>query len=323
MIILDENNNTPNVLHFHGQNGAQLPITFNAVANEHIVNIQYDRKKLSIVSCWTDDEQCCLLHQCQKFGIPLDNVVPDDYDRTQTWYMPNKIKFFLDYLQNKCNTELVMFLDGYDVLFTSLSEIIPKFKRYGFRILFNPSCNNYPNIFIDRLYNRQNLGLYRYFNAGCCIGYREDLIKFYSEALEHINEPNPWNSEQLVLRYAFKKYANDPEQRFVGIDYKCTLFKSMGCTNSTINDSHTEIIFEQNRMLDYNVVSIGLCDISKIDINREKCKLYNLNIDEDENILYGLYQLFDINEVHCNKEEKTLDKIKDYCNRYNITLIIH
>jgi len=240
MVLYNKENNTPNILHFHGENINQLAQTFKMVREKYIVNTAYNGSMLSIVSTWTDDEKCVLLEQCKKFDIPLINCVPDTYDRTQPWYMPNKIKFFIETLKN-IHTEYVLFLDGYDVLLTGLNDIIEKFEKQKYRILFGPSCNNYPEVIIDQLYGRSKMGTYRYFNAGCCMGHRDDLLKFYEEALEHIDEPNYFNSEQLVMRYAFAKYSCDQKQTFVGIDYKCDIFQSMGCIDSNI-DYDTEVI---------------------------------------------------------------------------------
>lgn len=255
-IIRDEFGNTANVLHFHGQNINQLTRTFNIVYTDHIVGDNYDRTKLAIVSTWTDDAKCCLLQQCKRFNIPLINCVPDSYDRTQQWYMPNKIRFFIKTLES-IDQEIVMFLDGYDVLLTNLDNIIQRFEEQKYRILFGPSCNNYPDIKVDVVYKRYTKGVYRFFNAGCCIGYREDLLKFYKEALEYIDIENPWKSEQLVMRKAFAKYSYDKTQSFIGIDHSCIIFRSMGVTDSSFNIETGEIYFSINRPVRKRIIVTG------------------------------------------------------------------
>ena len=245
MKILNSNNNTPNVLHFHGRNRNELARTFETILKQHDVNADYDSTRLSIVSTWTDDSLCYLAQQCSVYKIPLINCVPDDYDKTQPWYMPNKIQFFLNVL-NSINTEYVMFLDGYDVLITQLNDIIQKFESQKYHVLFGPSCNNYPDVKIDIVKNRFMHGPYRYFNAGCVIGYRDDLIKFYTEALEFINISNQLKSEQFVLRHVYAKYSYDDEQDFVGVDYNCNIFQSMGVTDSTIDYNNNTITLQPN-----------------------------------------------------------------------------
>jgi hypothetical protein len=193
-----------------------------------------DFDQLAIISTWTDAQSCCLLQQCIKNNISIYNCVPDNYDTTQEWYMPNKIKFFLNLLE-KITQPYILFLDGYDVLLTHLDDILNKFKEFNYDILFNPSCNNYPDVLIDIIPNRTQKGVYRYFNAGCCIGKREALIKFYKEALEYIDIANPLNSEQFIMRHAFAKYSKDPIQRFIGIDHDCRIFQSMGVLDCNID----------------------------------------------------------------------------------------
>lgn len=234
MQILNPNNECPNVLHFHGLNRTQLAGTLDTILTKHKVNGNFDHDKLKIVSTWTDPQACILLQQMDKHGIPLTNCVPDDYDSTKKWYMPNKIKFFIETLENT-KQEIVMFLDGYDVLITHLNDVIDRFTSQPYRILFGPSCNNYPNVNIDIIHGRQNLGMYCYFNAGCCIGYREDLLKFYKEVQELVEIDNPVESEQYIMRFAFARYSKDKAQHFIGIDHKCKIFQSMGMLISDFN----------------------------------------------------------------------------------------
>ena len=252
--IINDYGYEPNVLHFHGENINQLPMTFNRVKDDAELN-KLDNK-IAVVSTWTDENTCCLLQQCKKFGINLINCVPEDYDKSQEWYMPNKIKFFIKALENIDN-EIVMFLDGYDVLFATTDNLLDKFLSCGYRILFGPSCNNYPDVMVDRIYARYKMGVYRYFNAGCCIGYREDLLKFYKEALNYINVYNPKNSEQLVIRHAFAKYSLDPNQKFIWIDYQGKIFQSMGCLNSTAPENDSIIRIWPNKILTTNYVVTG------------------------------------------------------------------
>lgn len=234
MQILNPNNEYPNVLHFHGKNLTQLAGTLDTIMTNHKVNGNFDHDKLRIVSTWTDPQACILLQQMNKHGIPITNCVPDGYDIAKQWYMPNKIKFFIKVLETT-EQDIVMFLDGYDVLITHLNDIVDRFTSQPYRILFGPSCNNYPNVDIDIIHGRQNLGMYCYFNAGCCIGYREDLLKFYKEVQELVKIDNPVGSEQYIMRFAFAKYSKNKAQHFIGIDYKCKIFQSMGMLVSDFN----------------------------------------------------------------------------------------
>ena len=284
----------PSVLHFHGDNRFQLSKTLQLIKATQIVSAP--PKNLAILSCWTDDNECILLEQCQQNNIPLINIVPEDYDRSQSWYMPNKINFVLDKLQSIDN-DIVLFVDGYDVLFTNLSDIVSRFKNQKYRILYNASCNNYPDVIIDRIYDQTHMGTYRYFNAGCCIGYREDLIKFYNEALHYIDLPNSIGSEQFVMRFAYSKYSSDPYQNFIGIDYQGNIFQSMGYKNISYNQE-LDTLFISNT---YNkekstilVVTHNKLDQLKFDKNKYSNDYRYINFSYDDYQLDTLADLINI-----------------------------
>lgn len=234
MIVKNKFGEELNILHFCGGSKDAFPKT--------LANIYYNCKlnpiesNLTLLSCWTDYSKCILNNQLTKNGIfELKNVIPEKYDYSKKWYMPFKISYILQYLINHVNTEYTLILDGYDTLFVSTDNIIEKFVSQEYKILFNATCNNYPNIEIDVIPNRESLGMHKYFNAGCCIGYTKDLIKFYSKALKYINYTNELNSEQFLLRHAFSEYSNIKNQTFVGIDYNSLIFRTMGKTKVEYN----------------------------------------------------------------------------------------
>lgn len=216
-----------NVLHFCGRSLKEFPSTTKLIGNYIKLdnNINPD---LTIVSCWTDDAKCMLYQQLKNNGIKLHNCLPKTYNKWWSkWHMPNKIHYILSYLINHVTTKYVLILDGYDVLMTNTNTIIDKFLKQKYRVLFNATPNNFPDETIDIVPGREELGRHRYFNAGCCIGYREDLIKFYAEALEYMELPNPLNSEQKVLRHVFANYSEDPNQTFVGFETTPDIFLAM------------------------------------------------------------------------------------------------
>ena len=319
---------TPNILHFHGKNKGELPSTFNRVEKEAVLTKPDDR--IAIVSTWTNKEDCCLYQQCKKFGIGVINCVPDDYDTTQPWYMPNKIKFFINTLE-KIDKDIVLFLDGYDVLITSFDGILDKFFKSGYEILFGPSCNNYPDVSLDVLYGRSELGLYRYFNAGCCIGYRESLLKFYKEALEYVDVFNPKNSEQLVMRYAFAKYSNDKKQKFINIDNKCEIFQSMGYIESDAPTNNEVINIWNNKMPSriYVVTGsdgfIGKHLVAKLK-TRENVKVFCIDRVSGSEIdtLDWIMKNYDVNCVfHLAAQTSVFNDNKEQIVKDNILSFIH
>jgi len=240
-----------NVLHFQGKNLEQFVNTSILIYElSHLIPLEND---LSIVSCWTDDERCILKQQFDKNNLILHNALPNDYDWNQPWDMRNKIKFYIDYLENNINTDIVMLLDGYDVLLTSTKDIVKKFLSQPYHILFNSTVNNYPLVNIDYIPNRYQYDKFSpFFNAGCCIGYRKDLIKFYKECYDLVDIPNEFNSEQFILRHAFSKYSNDPNQNFIWVDFNRDIFHSMGYMMSNYNAEKCTIQISDNLLVPKN-----------------------------------------------------------------------
>lgn len=252
-IINKKTNEIVNIIHLQGKTIESFPKTIEIIQNTAEINPIND-KKLSIVSCWTEDKKCILKQQLDRFNIKLINALPNNYNYLSNWYMPNKIKYYINCLENQIETEYVLILDGYDVLVNTFDNIINKFKKTNYRILFNATHHNYPNEEIDILYNRKKYLPYGYFNAGCCIGYRKDLIKFYKESLEYINIYNPYESEQKILRHTFAKYSNDKYQKFIGIDYKQNIFSTMGKTTTEYfydESLNKHIIYIRNNYEDF------------------------------------------------------------------------
>lgn len=234
-IYNNDKTNSPNILHFQGDTLTQLKQTFDCIKEKSSLLNTKIPEDLALVSCWTDDNLCHILKQCNEGNIDLINAVPSDYDTAQHWDMRNKIGFIVNTLK-KIDTEYTLIMDGYDVLIIHLEDIIDKFHKLGYRILFNATSNNFPNVQIDCVPQRFLFGEHRFFNAGCCIGYTKDLLNFYAETLEILNNNNlynPYHSEQFIVRHAFAKYSSDITQKYIFFDFNSIIFQTMGRINST------------------------------------------------------------------------------------------
>lgn len=255
MLKIYNNNktNTPNVLHFQGDTLTQLQQTFDCIKDKNTLLNTKVPENLTLVSCWTDDTRCHILKQCNEANIELINAVPFDYDTSQHWDMRNKIRFIVNTLKN-INTEYTMIMDGYDVLIIQLEDIMEKFNKIGYRILFNATSNNFPNVQIDTVPQRFLFGEHRFFNAGCCIGYTKDLLNFYNETLdilEYNNFYNPYHSEQFIVRHAFAKYSNDITQKYIFFDYNSLIFQTMGRMTSTgyaVDETYKDIVITLDKI---------------------------------------------------------------------------
>ena len=232
---IKRDNNYVNIIHFPGNSIDYFLKLIDLILHYNTVNLNpINESELTIFSCWTNDDKCILYQQCKNQNINLYNCLPKDYDKSQEWYMPNKIRFILDYLKNKVTTEITLILDGYDVLIMNTDDLLKKFKNQKYRILFNGTVGKYPLEDIEYIEDRDTFGAKKYFNAGCCIGYTKDLIKFYEECLEYIDIDNPIKSEQKIIRTAFSKYSNDKNQNFVYFEYIPNIFLTMSMINLVV-----------------------------------------------------------------------------------------
>lgn len=243
MKVLNKYGKEVNILHFQGASSGELKRTLSLVFYQF--KLEPLENNLAIVSCWTDWRRCLLGHQLKRYNIPLINAVPSEFN--SKWDMRKKIKFYIDCLEN-IKEDIVLLLDAYDVVLTSTKDIVEKFKAQPYRILFNTSVNNYPNVNIDKIPKRKELDSFSHFlNAGCCIGYREDLTRFYKECYEFIDIPNKHCSEQFVVRHAFAKYSEDLNQRFIWLDFKRDIFNTMAGMKCTYN--HPVLSITDNDLL--------------------------------------------------------------------------
>lgn len=173
---------------------------------------------VQIITCSNHEERSILIDQLKLNKIPYINKVPQEVE----WDNRDKIRYILDAL-SEVTSKYVLILDANDVLIEDIHNIIVDFQDTECKLLYNATCNNYPKVDIDHIPNREDMGKFKYLNAGCCIGETEYTKCFYKKALEYIDIENPWRSEQYIIRHAFRDCMRD-----VKFDYKCRVFQTVG-----------------------------------------------------------------------------------------------
>ncbi len=175
---------------------------------------------IDIVSVMTTDqmENYPLYKQLNNNNISYINPVDD---RVLSWQAKDKLQYVLEGLK-KSTKDYVLCLDGNDVaILTDLTDIVEIFKTYDKKLIYNATIWLYPQVIIETIPNRGRYGRFKYLNAGCCIGEREYMIKFYEAALDLLSKDvNPVNSEQYYIRKAF-----NARQKDVFFDYQCKIFQ--------------------------------------------------------------------------------------------------
>ena len=134
----------------------------------------------------------------------------------------DKFNKFFDYLNTKNNNDIIMFVDGFDVIFnnTSQKNIISKFKMFNTKILFSkhensfsfPTCNN----------NTINTGLY--------MGYVKYLKILLNNIINFNNDEN-LSDDQFLMNY----YCNNINimffKQYTAIDVNNIVFWNISSLN--------------------------------------------------------------------------------------------
>jgi hypothetical protein len=143
------------------------------------------------------------------------------YNRFMRWERQGKVNHILSALK-QTDKKYCLIMDGNDVsILSDLTDIIDRLKSYDKKIIYNPTLFMYPHVVIEHIPNREQYGEYCHINAGCCIGERKELVKFYKHALAYIKQDSrPIDSEQYYIRKAFNDF-----QDTVFFDYKCKIFQ--------------------------------------------------------------------------------------------------
>ncbi len=185
--------------------------------------------RISVITNYTNKDEAITALQLENSCMPYINACGEFNGR---WTNIEKIQNYVNALEQTVS-EYSLLVDGYDVLFFKDIDdnFIEKFQKFGKKILFNATKNNYPNFEIDTVENRDSLGEFKYLNAGVVFGKTEDLLAFYKEVLEKTKDNtirNPWNSEQLFVRIV----SNGKE--YVSFDNECILFQTFSKTSKAV-----------------------------------------------------------------------------------------
>lgn len=206
------------IAHFPGQSR----ITSKEVLDEGKQTRFYKPYNVDIVSVITpsylNDDNTALDYQLRLNEISYINPAKKHIGK---WTNSKKVAYIIKGLK-QCKQEYVLVLDGADVcVMSDLTDIVERFKTYKKDIIFNATVWHYPKVEIDNVEDRKQYGKYCYLNAGCCIGKKEALIKFYEECYRLIRQERRKNpSEQFYVRQVFDKHKDK-----VFFDYECKIFQ--------------------------------------------------------------------------------------------------
>ena len=215
--------------------------------------------KISTVATHNDGYLPALKRICEKNKCNL-NVIGFG-EKWGGWdWRTNKI---ITYLQKCKMSDIVMLIDGFDVLVLSKpEEIIEKFKKMSCNVLFSCShiSRGQPN---NNSFTYKNIAfpsVKKYFksnkdfilNAGTIMGYSKHLLQLYLQ-IQRQQKIREINDDQILLNsmnLSFLKYNIDFDSKIFWIweidriiDYGNMLIKNETYSNSTIGYKKGRIVF--------------------------------------------------------------------------------
>jgi hypothetical protein len=169
-----------------------------------------------------------LLKFAEHVGIPVIQLGAD-ISRSE-WKNKLKIKLYRDALR-ECKTRYVICADASDVLFIDHpNEIIDEFIKTGEKFMFNAEkacfkCGPTSYDFFNKRIELEDPTVFKYFNAGLCLGETESLLKFYETAQENITTYKPedyYREQPLLVELISNKIIKE-----VYVDTSCKIMQSV------------------------------------------------------------------------------------------------
>lgn len=202
--------------------------------NLGMLSLYNNNIKLHIVTVASDKTKLKQLKQSAHM-----NNVNIDYILLNTWNgFEDKITNMIDYVKKIKPTDIVCFIDAYDVLiFSGIEEILKKFYEYNCDILFSSEKACFPNINYENyeIYYKEKKPLteFKFLNSGGYIGYAKNILEMLTwKSTDEIKEICKTGGDQ---NYYTKYFFNNKTNTKIKLDYYQKIFQAM-CTVDYFND---------------------------------------------------------------------------------------
>ena len=149
---------------------------------------------------------------CKQYGVDLKMIGLGEAYKGH--YL--KLQWMLDYVRTLQDDEIVLFVDGFDVLVLADSEtLLRTFKQMNAPIVIAAERECYPYADLKNAYPSSPTS-FRYINSGTYMGYASAL----REWLEDLNI----NQTECDQGQVTKHFLANREKNFLKLDYHCELF---------------------------------------------------------------------------------------------------
>ena len=151
-----------------------------------------------------------------------------------TWIgQGQKVNLFKSQLENLADDDVVVFTDGFDVIYlTNTEEILEKFNNFSEKVVFSAESVCHPDPSLAPLFPKEaeNATNYQYLNAGGYIGEVGELKNIMSTAIQDTD------SDQLYFQ---NKFLDSNENYSIALDYFNSIFECKEPGNTKILDNQT------------------------------------------------------------------------------------
>lgn len=187
-----------------------------------------DNWEIHVLTCATDNDKAFRLYDsANKYKINVINVghnVPWSGTDMSGPGGGQKINLINNYLQHVPDTDLVMFVDGYDVFFCNgLEEIIDRYLSFNKRVVFGAEKICWPDTGLEEAFPKVHTE-YRYLNSGTFIGEAGTLKRLLSGTIANHED------DQLFIQ---KKYLSGVFD--IGLDVEQYLFHTYDPCMTTLD----------------------------------------------------------------------------------------
>jgi len=146
-----------------------------------------------------------LIHSANKFDVKLNNLgkgVKWEGGTMEGQGGGHKINLVKEFIKDKADHDIILFLDGYDTFLTDYTdEIISRYIEFSHNIVFSSERFCWP----DERYGSELKALntdqstpYQYLNSGMYIGRVDELKKLFAEPLENYDDDQLYVQKQLL-----------------------------------------------------------------------------------------------------------------------------
>ena len=146
-----------------------------------------------------------LIHSANKFDVKLNNLgkgVKWEGGTMEGQGGGHKINLVKEFIKDKADHDIILFLDGYDTFLTDYTdEIISRYIEFSHNIVFSSERFCWPDerhgSELKALNTNQNTP-YQYLNSGMYIGRVDELKKLFAEPIENYEDDQLYVQKQLL-----------------------------------------------------------------------------------------------------------------------------